>query len=250
MPKLIAASIAVAALAIIATLIAVIEESSRPEPPPTLEPQAVFSRADEEGTQTTNACHSNLVASPPPRNTEGTESASASTDRAIYECLFVHTRPGILSPEKMPQNRISQNMSNMSRAPAAKQCRDDAAMSPKEDLVSVAAANQIRNRVFLCYSNLPATPWHEINTQQRVEISDATADLLTAYAYSYHRLSQEQALQCRIIYRRTAEAGQFSRQPSERKAMIIAESARREYCNCVLHHLGVKTENPLRWRSC
>ena len=250
MPKLIAASIAVAALAAIATLIAIFEDRSRPEATPTLEPQAVFSLVDDDPTQRQNKCHSNLLPVPPNGNTEGTASAAASTDRAIYECLFVHTRPGVLSPQRMPADRIMHSMENLLRAPAAKECREDAAMSPPEDLISAAAANWVQERVFLCYSNLPATTWRETTPQQRKEISDATADLLTAYAYSYHRLSQREALQCRDTYRQSAEAQEFSRQASARQALATAESARRRYCECVTQHLDIQSDNPLRRQSC
>ena len=251
MPKLITASIAVATMALIATLIAIVEERPKREPPPPPGPAAVFSLTDQDiQTNQKNVCHNSRIA-PPPRTTgEGETSVSATADRAIYQCLFVHTRSGIIPPDKMPPDRVEANIANLAKAPAARQCRETAALSPKTNTVSVAAAEQIKDRVNLCYSSLPHTKWRETTPAERSEVTKATADLLAAYAYSYHRLSQENALECRAVYADTVKRATTAPHQTARQAVTNAENGRRQYCGCVLAKLGIKSDNPVRNRSC
>ena len=251
MPKLIAASVAVAILAGIAALIAIIEERPRPEPPPPPGPEAVFTLIDEtmEYSRPTS-CHSQLVPPPPPTSGSEETSVTAVVDRAVYECLFVNTRPGILSPERMPQNRVDENAANLTRAPLAKRCREEAALSPREATVSISAAQQITERVSTCYSSLPVVSWEQTPPEQRRATVDAVADLLTAYAYSYHRLEQDEALQCRIAYVEAAREHRMESAADNRRMLQAAEESRREFCGCVLAHLQVESDNPLRSRSC
>lgn len=251
MPKLIAASVAVAILAGIAALIAIIEEASSPEPSPTPGPAAVFTLVDESmETSRPASCHSRLTPPPPPIAGEEQTSVTSTVDRAIYECLFINTRSGILSPKQMPQDRVNENVANLIKAPQAKQCREEAALSPREALVSLSAAQQVTERVQLCYANLPAIQWEQATPEKRRETVEAVADLLTAYAYSYHRLEQEEALQCRIVYLEAAESRHLESAIDARAMLQTAEESRREYCGCVLQHLQVESNNPLRNRSC
>ena len=251
MPKIIVMSIIVAVMAIIATLIAIIEERPTKEPTPPPGPAAVFSLVDQDiDAKEKNVCHSSLISTPPQIRGEEQTSVSAATDRTIYECLFVHTRSGIIPPDKMPQDRVQANIANLTNASNAKQCREQAALSPQTDTVSSDAAEQIKQRIIRCYSSLQQTEWKKITPAQRDDIRESTADLLAAYAYSYHRLSQDDALQCRAVYVATVKSEAMETDQTAREALVAAENGRRQYCSCVLTKLGIKSDNPVRNRSC
>lgn len=250
MPKLIAASVAVAIMAGIAALLAIIENRPPPTPPPPPGPEAVFTLVDDQIPERATSCHSRLMPAPPAIGGSDQTSVTAAVDRAIYECLFVNTRSGILSPEHMPQDRIDESMANLTKATMAKGCREEAALSPREALVSSGAAQQISQRVSLCYAKLPAATWEQLPAPERRQIITSVADLLTAYAYSYHELRQEPALMCRGVYLEAAESRDIVSVGTARQALQIAEASRREYCACVIEHLQVQSDNPLRTRSC
>ena len=251
MPKLITASIAIAVMAIIATLIAIIEERPKRAATPPPGPAAVFSLVDQNtATKQKNVCHNSRIAIPPHTAGENDASVSATADRTIYECLFVNTRSGIIPTNKMPPDRVVANMANLVNAPAATKCRESAALSPRTDTVSAAAAEQIKDRVSLCYSSLPHVEWQKTTPAERSKISEAISDLLAAYAYSYHRLSQEDALQCRAVYYDTVQKESMETAKTARKALSAAENGRRQYCGCVLAKLGIQSDNPVRNGSC
>ena len=250
MPKLIAASIVMGILAVIATLIAVLEDQTKARPAPTPEPTTVFTSVNDRPDGTArNDCQSDRLPPAPSWATDGQATVTATVDRAIYECLFVHTRSGILSPDNMPPDRIQANVRNLTRAPAARECREQAALSPRENVVSASAAEQIRQRVTDCYTGLARTEWNLATPEQKSEMSQAVGDLLAAYAYSYHHLPQADALQCRATYVEAAKPD-WTNAVTPRQAVATAERARRQYCHCVVQKLSIASDNPIRSRSC